>query len=95
MALMDYTQQRREVALRRDPPVVGHVDAMGYVVCLACGVAGKPIHYGATYSGEPCDKCGVSLELKERSNMVCSVCRHRAGHKDESCTGAMIRPWRT
>jgi len=25
VGLMDYTQQRIEVALRRDPPVVGHI----------------------------------------------------------------------
>ena len=58
---MDYTQQRREVALRRDPPVVGHIDALGYVVCLACGVTGKPIHHSATYSSNPCDKCGRTM----------------------------------
>lgn len=64
---MSATEAQRAAEMRRllrEEPVVGAVDHLGYVVCNACAAAkpvAKVIRYGCTYSGTPCERCGLAL----------------------------------
>ena len=65
---MSATEAQRAAEMRRllrEQPEVGAVDALGYVVCLACAASRQvqaPIRYGATYSATPCERCGNQLQ---------------------------------
>lgn len=65
LSATDYESAAEMRRLRREAPVIGFVDHLGYVVCLGCVVsrsASSPVHYGSTYSSTPCDKCGSALK---------------------------------
>lgn len=74
MSSSDYDRALEEIRLRREAPVVGAVDNLGYIVCSACvdkGHAKTPlsdVRYGETYSNDPCHQCRERLNHLHRTS---------------------------